>query len=136
MRMISHCRYGGEITVDGTEFDDPVKFLAFAKTMVRQKLGSRAVGGIWGRYLWQEIWTAAAKPLGFEGDPAPEWLIYEGALLVRDRFINGDIIHLFIDGEQLRGHIWSMANGARVVREAEAQMPGVFQKTEERRAAS
>jgi len=135
MRFISHCRYGGEMTVERDDFDCPLEFISFAKVTVRQKFGSRPVGGMCGRYMWQEIWRKAAPSLGMEGRSAPEWLIYKDCLLVRDRFMAPDLLHLFIDGEQLRGRIWTMANGARVVREVEAQSDKFFRKLDERSAA-
>ena len=138
MRFISHCAYGGEITVECADFDDPLKLLDFGKGVISEKTGSSPVGGICGRYIWQEIWTAAAKVLNAEVRSAPEWIIYKSIPLVRDRFVVGDIVHLFIDGEQLRSRILSMANGSRVVREIEEKSPDAFRKleTEPRRAAS
>ena len=125
MRAIGHCRYGGEMSIDA-DFDDPLKFLSFAKLEVRNKFATRPRGGMVGRHLWQEIWSKTSVSLGETGKPAPEWLICDDMLLVRDRFMSPDLVHLFVDGIQLRGRIWSMANGGRVVGEIKAQHPGRF----------
>jgi hypothetical protein len=126
MRAIGHCRYGGEMSIERDDIDDPLEFLSFAKTQVRRKFATRPVGGMVGRYMWQEIWSRLAVMLDTVGEPAPEWLLHKEIPLVRDRFMAADMVHLFTDGIHLRGRIWSMANGARVVREIEARRPGRF----------
>jgi hypothetical protein len=85
MMAIGHCRYGGEMSIERDDFDCPLKFLSFAKTQVRGKFATRPVGGMVGRYMWQEIWSKTATLFGEGGKPAPEWLSRALRVLTDDK---------------------------------------------------
>jgi hypothetical protein len=104
---------------DNSGPDNPIEFLAYATAKILHKTGGSPVGAFVGAYSWCDIWRAVSPALGFKGCRAPEWIVINDAVMVRDRSVNRNVTEFSCDGKEFHARLLALPNGRRIFEEIE-----------------